>query len=282
MVIRQQMPVRRGHRHLPARTTGLVPAQDAGVEPVPGAVEEDRTGVFGFAALLRKAQVQHADGFEILVVFNSEDGSQARAAQDSGYKAQRPGPEPGLIKSLALVKNALDHTGVRWIEQDGCEADDVISTLATTARAEGRAVDIMTTDKDCIQLLADPGVRLLNTGFAMERRYTVRDQVPRYGVLAEQWPDFRALVGDPADNIPGVRGIGAKTAARLLADGRRLRNIPADELRPAWTEQWPQVLRWREMLKLDTKTTLPDSLLTTVPTASLPAAGQVLEALDLW
>lgn len=243
----------------------------------------DRTGVFGFAALLRKAQVQHADGFEIFVVFDSEDGSQARAGQDSDYKAQRPAPEPGLIESLALVKNALDHSGVRWIEQDGCEADDVIATLATAARADGRAVDIMTTDKDYIQLLADPSVRLLNTGFAMERRYTAGEHIlPRYGVLAEQWPDFRALMGDPADNIPGIRGIGAKTAARLLTDARRLEHIPADELRPTWTQQWPQALRWREMIKLDTKTDLLDDLLTAAPAAPLPKAPHVLEALGLW
>ncbi|KUJ65650.1 hypothetical protein ACZ90_45370, partial [Streptomyces albus subsp. albus] len=221
----------------------------------------DRTGVFGFAALLRKAQIQHADGFEIFVVFDSENGSQARVGRDSDYKAQRPAPDPGLIESLILVKNALDHSGVRWIEQDGCEADDVIATLATHARTDGRAVDIMTTDKDYIQLLADPSVRLLNTGFAMERRYTAGEHIlPRYGVLAEQWPDFRALMGDPADNIPGIRGIGAKTAARLLAGERHLENIPADELRPAWTQQWPQAQCWREMIKLDRKTDLPENL----------------------
>ncbi|MGX1887628.1 5'-3' exonuclease [Streptomyces sp. NPDC055287] len=243
----------------------------------------DRTGVFGFTALLRKAQAQHATGFEIFVVFDAEDGSQTRAGQDSDYKAQRPAPEPGLIESLPLIKNALDHSGVRWIEQDGCEADDVIATLATRARDDGRAVDIMTTDKDYIQLLGDPSVRLLNTGLAQDRRYTPGEQIlPRYGVLAEQWPDFRALTGDPADNIVGIRGIGPKTAARLLTDGRRLENIPADELRPAWTEQWPQVLRWREMIKLDTKTDLPDNVLTTLPSAPLPKAADVLKALDLW
>ncbi|MGW7327099.1 5'-3' exonuclease [Streptomyces sp. NPDC054840] len=243
----------------------------------------DRTGIFGFAALLRKAQAQHADGFEIFVVFDSEDGSQARAGQDIDYKAQRSAPEPGLIESLSLVKDALDHSGIRWIEQDGCEADDVIATLATAARTDGRAVDIMTTDKDYIQLLADPSVRLLNTGLAMERRYTADEHIlPRYGVRAEQWPDFRALMGDPADNIPGIRGIGVKTAARLLTDGRRLENIPADELRPTWTEQWPRALRWREMIKLDTKTGLPDNLLTADPAAPLPKAAHVLDALDLW
>ncbi|MFI5857383.1 5'-3' exonuclease H3TH domain-containing protein [Streptomyces parvulus] len=243
----------------------------------------DRTGVFGFIALLRKAQAQHADGFEIFVVFDSEDGSQARARQDSGYKAQRPAPETGLVESLALVKNALDHVGVQWIEQDGCEADDVIATLTTIARSEDRAVDIMTTDKDYIQLLVDPDVRLLNTALAQGRRYTADEHIlPRYGVLAEQWPDFRALMGDPADNISGVRGIGAKTAARLLIDGRRLESIPIEELRPAWAALWPEVLRWREMIRLDTKAAVPNNILTTVPSTSLKPAAHVLEALDLW
>ncbi|MFJ2778290.1 5'-3' exonuclease H3TH domain-containing protein [Kitasatospora sp. NPDC087315] len=117
----------------------------------------------------------------------------------------------------------------------------------------------------------------------MEHRYTAREHVlPRYSVLAEQWPDFRALMGDSADNIRGIRGVGAKTAARLLTGGRRLENIPAEELRPAWTAQWAQVLRWREMIKLDTRATVSDNLLITSPTAPLPTAAQVLEALHLW
>ncbi|MCC2275467.1 hypothetical protein LKL35_08530 [Streptomyces sp. ET3-23] len=243
----------------------------------------DRTGVFGFAALLRKAQFQHATGFEIFVVFDAEDGSQTRAGEDSDYKAHRPAPDPGLIESLALIKNALDHIGVRWIEQAGVEADDVIATLATRARSDGRPVDIMSTDKDYIQLLADPCVRLLNTGLAQDRRYTTGAHIhPRYGVFAEQWPDFRALMGDPADNIPGIPGVGPKTAARLLADGRRLENVPAKDLRPTWAEQWQHALRWREMIKLGTKVDLPDNLLTAAPTGPLPKAPDVLEALGLW
>ncbi|MFH9561255.1 5'-3' exonuclease H3TH domain-containing protein [Streptomyces globisporus] len=243
----------------------------------------DRTGVFGFAALLRKAQAQHAEHFEICVLFDAEDGSQARIAQDTGYKAQRPAPAPGLIDSLMLAKDVLDHTGVRWVEHAGCEADDVIATLTVQARAGGRAVDILTTDKDYVQLLADPSVRLLNTSVAVERRYTSGEHVlPRYGVLAEQWPDYRALTGDPADNIPGAHGIGPKTAARLLADRRRLENIPTGELRTGWAEQWPQILRWREMIKLDTKVDLPGGTLTGQATPLLPAAAHVLKALDLW
>ncbi|MFI7104134.1 5'-3' exonuclease H3TH domain-containing protein [Streptomyces sp. NPDC050161] len=243
----------------------------------------DRTGVFGFAALLRKAQTQHAVGFEIFAVFDSEDGALPRAATDSQYKADRPAPEPGLIASLALVKAALDHSGVRWIEQDGCEADDVIATLTQAARAAGRAVDVMSGDKDFIQLLDDPAVRMLNTGVKDERRYTTAAHIPpRYGVTPRQWPDYRALTGDPADSIAGVRGIGPKTAARLLTGHRSLESVPAAELRPAWAQQWGRARQWREMIRLDRKIDLPDGLLTATATAPLPAAPAVLETLDLW
>lgn len=180
----------------------------------------DRTGVFGFAALLRKAQAQHATGFEVFVAFDAEDGSETRAGQDSEYKAQRPAPEPGLMESLTLIKDVLDQAGIRWIEQNGCEADDVIATLTTRARSAGRPVDIMSTDKDYIQLLADPAVRLLNTGLAADHRYTVGEHIrPRYGVLADQWPDYRALTGDPRRQYR--RHPGHRAQDRRRPPGRR-------------------------------------------------------------
>ncbi|MFD4479857.1 5'-3' exonuclease H3TH domain-containing protein [Streptomyces sp. NPDC058471] len=243
----------------------------------------DRTGIFGFAALLRKAQLQHAPSHEIVVVIDAEDGSQSRAAEDSDYKANRTAPEPGLIESLADIKHGLDACGVRWIEQDGCEGDDVLATLTTTARHQERATDIMSADKDFIQLLDDPQVRLLNTGLAEAKRYTTSAHVPaRYGITANQWPDYRALTGDPSDNIAGIRGVGPKTAVRLLADGASLDQVPATALKPSWCDQWEQALRWREMIRLDRKVDLPDNLLTGAPTPELPRAAQLLERLDLW
>ena len=244
----------------------------------------DLTGTFGFIALLRKAQRLHAPGHELFVVFDAEDGAAARVAQDSDYKANRAvEPDPGLIGSLKGIKAALDLVEVRWIEQGGCEADDVIATLATGARSRQRPVDVMSADKDYFQLLADPQVRVLNTMLGEARRYAAGQDVwERYAVTAAQWPDYRALTGDPSDHIAGVRGIGPKTAARLLAGGRSLEQIPAQDIRPAWAEQWPAALRWREMIRLDRKTALPDDLLTATATRTLPAAAAVLEALDLW
>ncbi|MGX1851130.1 5'-3' exonuclease [Streptomyces sp. NPDC055299] len=245
--------------------------------------DADRTGTFGFAALLRKAQTQHAPGHEIVVVIDAEDGSQGRKAKDGAYKAIRAAPEPGLIESLSDIKRGLDACQVRWIEHEGCEGDDVLATLTTTARRDGRPTDIMSADKDFIQLLDDPHVRLLNTGVTEAKRYTASADVPaRYGVTAAQWPDYRALTGDQSDNIAGIRGIGPKTAVRLLAGSATLDQVPAASLKATWSGQWAQALRWREMIRLDRKVDLPDNILTGVPTPELPRAAQLLERLDLW
>ncbi|WP_116209311.1 5'-3' exonuclease [Streptomyces olivoreticuli] len=243
----------------------------------------DLTGVFGFAALLRKAHLAHASGSEIFVVFDAENGSAARADEDAAYKAHRPAPEPGLIESLADIRRVLDLASVRWIEQDGCEGDDVIATLTATARTEDRAVDIMSVDKDFYQLLADPRVRVLNTMLAESRRLIDGDAVHAcFQVTADQWPDYRALTGDESDNIAGIRGIGPTTAARLLASGRRLEHIPHQQIRPAWRAQWDDAVRWREMIRLDSKVELPEGLLTGQPTVAMPRVAELLEILDLW
>ncbi|MEV0536757.1 5'-3' exonuclease H3TH domain-containing protein [Kitasatospora sp. NPDC050463] len=245
---------------------------------------EDRTGVFGFVALLRKAQRLHAANHELFVVFDAENGADTRVTQDSDYKANRAmEPDAGLIGSLKHIKAALDHVEVRWIEHDGCEADDVIATLTTLARQDERPVDVMSADKDFLQLLDDPGVHVLNTMLAEHRRFTAGpDVLTRYGVTAAQWPDYRALTGDPSDHIAGVRGIGPKTAARLLTGGRHLDQIPAEDIRPSWADQWDKALRWREMIRLDRKTDLPDELLTATVTSPLPPAALILEMLGLW
>jgi DNA polymerase-1 len=246
--------------------------------------ETDRTGVFGFTALLRKAQRQHALVHEIVVVFDSETGAGERRELDATYKAQRPEPEPGLFESLDLIKQALDAVAVRWIEHAGAEADDVIASLASRARTQDRGVQIMSVDKDFYQLLGDAKIQLLNTGMAEHRRHTAAaDVFARFHVQPVQWPDFRALMGDPADNIPGIRGIGPRTAARLLAGGRHLEQITSEAIKPAWRDQWPDALRWREMIRLrDCKDQLPEDLPSGWATPPLPAAHDLLTTLNLW
>ncbi|MGP4112312.1 5'-3' exonuclease [Streptomyces sp. 4N509B] len=251
--------------------------------------ERDLTGVFGFAALLRKAHREHCPDHETLVVFDAEDGSAARRTTDPTYKANRTDADHTPIHSLPPIRRLLDHAGIRWLEHPGAEGDDVLATLATQAADAHRPTVVMSGDKDLFQLLDTPGLRLLNTQLAADRRFLhAADVTARYSVTPAQWPDYRALTGDPADNIPGVPGIGPATARRLLADGRHLDALAHATLdglaRPLalLRTHWEAALRWRELIRLTRKLPLPNDLLTTTPTPVMSPAAALLEDLDLW
>jgi DNA polymerase-1 len=253
----------------------------------------DITTQFMFFALLRKAVTTELRSWpEIIAVFDGEHGSAARQETDPGYKATRPAGEQALrpILALADVKAGLDACGIPWAEDPRQEADDVIATLATAAT--GRDVLIMSADQDYYQLLRDPApghgaVRVLNTARKTGSRLIgPADVIARYGVTPAQYPDFRALCGDPADNIPGVRGIGGKTAAALLAGGRTLEDLPAcgrlDSGRGlAVTAAWEQVITWRAMIRMRTDLTISARPGGT-PASPMPLAGQVMAGLGLW
>ncbi|WP_344907791.1 5'-3' exonuclease H3TH domain-containing protein [Actinomadura meridiana] len=114
-----------------------------------------------------------------------------------------------------------------------------------------------------------------------------QDVHDRHHVHPDQWPDYRALTGDPADNIPGIRGVGPKTAADLLAGGihlEHLRDSPRLE-RPrcrAITGQYQQLLVWRDLIRLNTAVPLPRNPVTGRPSTTMPRAATLLEELGLW
>jgi DNA polymerase I len=246
------------------------------------------TGVFGFFALLRVAiRDELPEPPEVLVVFDGENGAAARKQTDEGYKANRPVDEQALkpIRALPDVKRGLDAYGIGWIEIDDAEADDVIAALVHSTSERQRL--IMSIDKDFYQLLDIPGVRILNTAMRPGNRLIGPEQVrQRHRVTPSQWPCFRALCGDPSDNIPGVSGIGEKTAAALLADGLSVHGLPSSgRLTGAKgrrvLEEFPQVLAWREMIAVRTDVPLP-RILNAAPSPALPKPADVVEKLGLW
>lgn len=250
--------------------------------------KRDLTGVFGFFALLGVAiRDELSEPCEVVVVFDGENGSAARKQIDQGYKANRPVDDQALepIRALPDIKRGLDAYGVGWIEIDDAEADDVIATLVHAT--SGRQRLIMSMDKDFYQLLDIPGVRILNTAMRAGHRVIGPDQVrQRHRVDPSQWPCFRALCGDPSDNIPGVSGIGEKTAATLLADGLRVHDLPSSgRLTGAKgrrvLDQLPQVLAWRDMIAVRTDVPLP-SVVVGVPSPTLPKPAEVVDKLGLW
>jgi DNA polymerase-1 len=132
----------------------------------------------------------------------------------SDYKANRPPAPEDLIPQFPLVRDATRAFGVPAIEQKGYEADDLIATYARLAREAGARATIVSSDKDLMQLVVDGEVELLDP--MKNRRIASAEVMEKFGVPPSKVVDVQALAGDSTDNIPGVRGIGVKTAAELI------------------------------------------------------------------
>src|SRR5271155_3860685 len=130
------------------------------------------------------------------------------------YKANRPEPPEDLIPQFPLVREATRAFGVPAIEIAGFEADDLIATYARIAREAGVKVTIMSSDKDLMQLVVDGQVELLDP--MKNKRLGSADVMEKFGVPPSKVVEVQALAGDSTDNVPGVRGIGVKTAAELI------------------------------------------------------------------
>jgi DNA polymerase-1 len=170
--------------------------------------------IFGFASMLVKILTDHGD-VPTVVVWDA--GMSGRKDISPNYKAQRS-TRPDLLKQqwphLAPLVEAFGYPNV---SVEGFEADDVIAALTDRARGEGIPVMVVTGDRDAYQLVTD-GVRIMTTsrGITDTKVYDRQGVIERYGIPPELVPDFIGLKGDTSDNIPGVPGIGDKTAAELL------------------------------------------------------------------
>ncbi len=133
------------------------------------------------------------------------------------YKGHRPEPPDELIPQFPLMRDAVRAFGLVPIEQEGYEADDLIATYARIARKTGADVTIVAGDKDLMQLVRD-GVTMYDPMPGNERRIGRDEVIARFGVPPEKVTEVQALIGDTTDNVPGVPGIGVKTAAQLIGE----------------------------------------------------------------
>ena len=129
------------------------------------------------------------------------------------YKANREPAPPELKRQFALCREVVRALGISEFSSSRYEADDIIGTLATRAQREGQAVTIVSRDKDLTQLVS---ARDTYWDAVADVRYGYADIEERFGVIPERMADFLALMGDAVDNVPGVPGVGRKTAATLL------------------------------------------------------------------
>ena len=167
--------------------------------------------VFGFTAMLMKL-VDDLKPDHVAVVFDVARKT-FRSDIYSGYKANRSEPPEELIPQFSLVREATKALSLPILEAPGFEADDLIATYASIAEDAGLATLIVSSDKDLMQLVRGD-VTMLDP---MKQRHIGADEVfERFGVLPEKVIDVQALAGDSTDNVPGVPGIGVKTAAELI------------------------------------------------------------------
>ena len=181
---------------------------------------EPTGAIFGVLNMLNKL-VDDYDPENIAVVFDAP-GKTFRDDLYSDYKANRPPMPEDLRPQIEPLIQAIEAIGMPVVRIKGVEADDVIGTLATQATADGRETVISTSDKDMAQLVNDH-VTLVNT--MSNSKMDSAGVLEKFGVNPDQIIDYLALVGDSSDNIPGVPGVGPKTAAKWLAEHRDLDTI---------------------------------------------------------
>jgi DNA polymerase I len=190
--------------------------------------------VHGFASMLVNLIRDYGPSAMAVAFDRPEPTFRDEIAPD--YKGNRPETPDLLGPQFDLVRAVLDAMAIQRVEISGFEADDVLATLATMARDAGRDVVVVSGDRDTFQLAEDPHVRVLYTrrGISDTVMYDEAGILERTGVLPPSYPNLAALRGDPSDNLPGVPGVGEKTAAKLITTYGDLDGLFAhlDELTP--------------------------------------------------
>ncbi len=184
----------------------------------------------GFVNFIDRLHQDHASDYIVFAL--DSKGPTFRNEIDPDYKAQRPEPPEELKAQLPVAIGWIKKMGFKTLAREGYEADDMIASITKKAVEAGMNVRIVSHDKDLYQLIDDDRVVLVD---AIKRKeINEAECLEKYGIRPEQFTDYQALLGDSADNVPGVKGIGKVTAAKLLQQYGTLENIYArlDEIRP--------------------------------------------------
>jgi DNA polymerase-1 len=231
--------------------------------------------VYGFTAMLINV-LRDEKPTHVAVAFDRGEPT-FRHEQYVEYKANRRETPEDFRSQLSLIFEVLDALGIRRLSAAGYEADDLIATLATQAAAGDMDALIVTGDRDALQLVSDRvTVLMTRRGITDMTRFTPETVQEKYGLSPAQYPDFAAVRGDPSDNLPGIPGVGEKTATKWIAEFGSLTALvdrvgevkgkAGDALR----EHLASVLRNRQLTALITD--MPAETVGAVPHDLLPVA----------
>jgi DNA polymerase-1 len=209
--------------------------------------------VYGFTNMLLKlAREQQPD--YLAVAFDSK-GPTKRHEEFAAYKAHRPPMPDPMVQQLPYIERMVEAFNIPKLVMDGYEADDLIGTIARQAETQGLDVTIVTADKDMLQLVS-PRVTVFDT--LKNKIFGEPQVVERFGVAPALVPDVLGLMGDSTDNIPGVKGIGEKTAKKLVSEYgsvedilARLSEIPQAKLRASLEQHQDEARRSRQLATIE-------------------------------
>ena len=185
--------------------------------PLMNSKGENTSAVFGFFRMVFKLIRDYSP--QDFVIAMDAKGKTFRHEMYDAYKANRFKAPEDLLVQIPWIIDLIEKMGIPSVSVEGFEADDIMATLAYRCREKGYGCRIFSGDKDILQLLGD-GVEVLTTPRGSQEIVSTSPEMvqEKFGVTPEQVADYLALVGDSSDNVPGVKGIGAKGAAKLLAE----------------------------------------------------------------
>ena len=181
--------------------------------------------VYGYTTMLWKLadDLDKADGPTHLAVVLDKSSYSFRNEIYDQYKANRPDPPEDLVPQFPLIRDATRAFSLPCIEEPDVEADDMIASYARSAQNQGWNVTIVSSDKDLMQLVGEKdGAKIDMLDTMKSARIYIEEVEEKFGVPPEKVGDVLALMGDSVDNIPGIFGVGPKTASKLIAENGTL------------------------------------------------------------
>lgn len=194
--------------------------------PLSDKTGENANAVFGFSNMMLKAIDEVKPDF-IACAFDTKAPT-FRHVEFEAYKAQRVAPPPDLYPQLPKVKSVLDAFGIKYFEKAGYEADDLLASIAVKCLNSDlkSQITILSGDRDLLQLV-DGNIKVQAPGWNLKDTtlFGSKEIKEKYGITPEQMIDYKSMIGDSSDNVPGIAGVGPKTAAALLSKYGTLESV---------------------------------------------------------
>lgn len=230
---------------------------------------------YGFLSLLRKTY-KYIKPQNIIVIFDSETGTKNKVSRNTNYKQNREYTDVGMFEQLPVIKKALEYMHITYIEHSDYEADDVVGSIAKRKSKNGK-VYISSQDKDFFQLI-DSHISILRTEKGNVVEYDNNTFEEKYHFSSDRYLEYLSLLGDPSDNIKGVKGIGEKTAFKIISQNENI----FDDNNPLLLANVDVAKSNLQFLKIDCELSLEYVLNTFTESKLLMTSNEVLRELKMY